>query len=106
LSYKKGGFVTIRHNQIQNITASLLKEVCKDVNTEPSLLQLSGESFNERTANKTDGARLDIGARDFWTSGQKAFFNVRVFKDTKIQNSRSVTLSTRKRRKGHITREF
>jgi len=28
---------------------------------------------------KSDGARLDIGARGFWTSGQKAFFDVRVF---------------------------
>ena len=31
LSCKKGGFVSLRHNHIGNITALLLTEVCKDV---------------------------------------------------------------------------
>ena len=31
LSCKKGGFVSLRHNHIRNITALLLTEVCKDV---------------------------------------------------------------------------
>ena len=29
LSCKKGGFVSLRHNEIRNITAQLLGEVCK-----------------------------------------------------------------------------
>lgn len=39
-----GGFLTIRHNEIRNITASLLTEVCRNVVTEPPL-QPSGEQF-------------------------------------------------------------
>ena len=41
---KKGGFVTLRHNEVRNITATLLSDVCKDVELEPSLLTLNGES--------------------------------------------------------------
>ena len=31
ISCKKGGFVTLRHNEVRDITTSLLNEVCKDV---------------------------------------------------------------------------
>ena len=31
LTCKKGGFVTIRHNEVRDFTAELLSEVCKDV---------------------------------------------------------------------------
>ena len=33
LSCKKGGFITLRHNEVRDITASFLNEVCKDVKT-------------------------------------------------------------------------
>ncbi len=74
-----GGFPTIRHNEIRDITASLLTEVCHNVATEPSLQTLSGEILNHRTANKEDGARLDIRARGVWNGAKDAFFDVRVF---------------------------
>jgi len=35
LSCKKGGFISLRHNILRNITSSLLAEVCKDVCIEP-----------------------------------------------------------------------
>ena len=79
LSCKKGGFISIRHNQIRNITASLLKEVCRDVRVEPTLQPLSGEYLEERMANESNEARVDVSARGFWISGQMAFFDVRVF---------------------------
>ena len=82
LSCKKGGFVTQRHNSIRDTTARLLTEVCKDVRVEPLLHPLTGETLQERTANTSEEARLDISARGFWTSGQKAFFDVRVFNPT------------------------
>ena len=78
LSCKKGGLITLRHNELRDITASLLKEVCHDVRTEPSLVDVNGEHFN-RTAN-TKQARLDISALSFWTPGQRVFLDVRVFK--------------------------
>ena len=79
LSCKKGGFVTLRHNEIRDITAKLLAEVCKDVATEPVLQQLTAESFKESNGNESSGARLDTCARGFWVSGKKAFYDVRVF---------------------------
>ena len=79
LSCKNGGFVTIRHNQVRNITATLLNEICNDVQIEPQLQSFSGEHFDAKTANKHEDARLDISARGFRCSGQKALFEVRVF---------------------------
>ena len=76
---KKGGFVTLRDNNLRDVTAALLKEVCHDVKVEPQLQQLSGELLNERTANKQNDARVDISARGFWQAGQQAFYYVRVF---------------------------
>ena len=79
LSCKKGGFVSLRHNQVRNLTASLLNEVCHDVCVEPQLLQLTGENLNEKMAIRSDEARVDIAARSFWVTGQMVFFDVRVF---------------------------
>ena len=80
LSCKKGGFVTIRHNQVRNITTTLLNEICNDVQFEPQLQSLSGEHFDAKTPNKHEDARLDILMRGFWCSGQKALFDIRVSK--------------------------
>ena len=45
LSCKKGGFVSLRHNFVRDITSSLLSEVCKDVRVEPQLQRLTRESL-------------------------------------------------------------
>ena len=79
LSCKKGGFISIRHNNILNVTATLLKEVCKDVRIEPSLQPLTDEEFQEATAILTDEARCDVSARGFWSAGQVPFLDIRVF---------------------------
>ena len=75
----KGGFPSLRHNEIRDLSASLLKEVCLNTGTEPHLQPLNGETFSHATANSGDEARLDIRARGFWSVGQEAFFDVRVF---------------------------
>ena len=76
---KKGGFITIRDNDRRDLTANLLTEVCKDVDIEPQLLPAMGETFDNRTANTSNEARVDIESRGFWVRGQQAFFDVRVF---------------------------
>ena len=76
---KKGGFITLKHNHIRNATAELLSQVTKDVKIEPVLQSLTGETFEQRTANTSDNAPLDISARGFWTKYQMAFFDVRIF---------------------------
>ena len=89
-----GGFPTIRHNEIRDITASLLTEVCHNVTTEPPLQPLNGET---RSANTDDGARLDIHARGFWNASQDAFFDVRVFYPNASSNRSTVTSSAYRR---------
>ena len=78
-SCKKGGFASSRHNDLRHITVNLLSEVCKDVCVEPQLSSLSGETLVPKSANISAEARLDISARGVWTTGQRAFFDVRVF---------------------------
>jgi len=80
LSCVKGGFPSIRHNEIRDVTSTLLSEVCHDVATEPHLQPLNGEVFPHRSANAEDGARLDIVASSFWGGRyERTFFDVRVF---------------------------
>ena len=74
--------MTLRHNHIRNTTANLLIEVCKDAHVEPQLQPLSGETFFEKTADKSDQARVYISGRGFWLTGQVSFFDVRVFNPT------------------------
>ena len=76
---RKGGFICIRHDEVRDLTAKMLKEVCRDVTVEPSLLPLNGEQFEHLTAKRTNDARVDICARGFWTCGQRAFFDISIF---------------------------
>ena len=78
LSCKKGGFITLRHNHLHNITANLIDQVCHDSRVEPLLQTLTGETFDSKSTNARDEARLEISARGFWTKCQIAFFNVKV----------------------------
>ena len=79
MGYKKGGFATIRHNDLRDLTAKILSEVCCDTEIEPKLAPLSGEDLSHRTANRSNEARLDVRARGSWERGQQAFFDLRVF---------------------------
>ena len=60
-----GGFPSICHNEVRDLTASLLSEVCCDVGVEPALLPVDCEPLRYVTANREDGAQLDVVARDF-----------------------------------------
>ena len=79
LTCKAGGYISLRHNELRDMTAGLLREVCKDVCTEPTLQPVGGEVL-PRSANTSREARLDIRARGFWDNRwQEAFFDIRVF---------------------------
>ena len=82
-----------RHNEIQDLEAELLVTVCKDVEVEPLLQQLSGENLNNG-ANTSPDARLDIHARGFWERQRSAYFDVRVvvnggYKQSKFNSIKS-----------------
>ena len=49
MSCKKGGFITIRHNDLRDLTANLLTEVCKGVNTEPTIYKRQYTGVNIQT---------------------------------------------------------
>ena len=64
LSCPRGGFPSIRHNEIRDITADVL-----------TLNPVTGDRLALRSANREDGARLDIVAKNFWgRDRQHAFF--------------------------------
>ena len=60
MSCKSGGFVTIRHNDLLDLTAKFFSNMCNDVEIEPKLLTVTAETFLNRTANTRTEARLDI----------------------------------------------
>ena len=76
---KLSGFIHMRHDDPTNFLASCMKEVHNDVEVEPKLQPLTGESFQHRTANTDSDARADIRVRGFWTQSRNAFFDTRVF---------------------------
>ena len=77
LTCKTGGFPAVRHNEVRDITATLLTEVCHGVTTEPHLQPLSGESLSHRSAITEDNARLDVAMYGFWGGKfEKAFVDV------------------------------
>ena len=64
-------------NELRDLEAQPLNTVCSDVETEPVLLDISGEQLS-RGSNKAQDARLDIHARGFWEHQRSVFFDVRV----------------------------
>jgi len=72
---RHGGLTFVCHNDLRDITAELLSNVCNDFAIGPPLQPLSGEVLTPGSANQQDEARADIHARGFWGH----FFDVRVF---------------------------
>ena len=86
----RGGFINVRHNNIRNFEAHLLKEVCSDVQIEPPLQPVNGTKFH-RSAIVNDEARLDNRARGFWREGQNAYFDIRTTNaDNASQSSKTI----------------
>ena len=79
LSCPRGGLPSIRHNELRDITAKLLSEVCHNVGIEPSLQPVTGEQFSHLSANVENECHVDVVAEGFWNQGQQAYFDVKVF---------------------------
>ena len=58
--YRNGGLTFIRHNELRDLTASWLHEVCHDVAVEPPLQPLTGEALVPASANCGHNARADM----------------------------------------------
>ena len=81
LSCPKGGLLSLRHNEIRDLTTRLLTEVCHQVQVEPKLQPVSDlDTFSHATANSQDDAQLDIVMNGFWGGRSECcFMDVRVF---------------------------
>ena len=80
MSCTLGGYPALRHNEIRDLTATMLRQVAHDVVVEPSLQPLSGERFHLRSTNRNDQARLDVAAGGVWGGRfERTFIDVRVF---------------------------
>ena len=73
---KLGGYVNMRHNNVRDLEANLLKEVCKDVKVEPELLPIGDTETS--SSNDAEKARLDVSAVGIWSSTERTFLDVRV----------------------------
>ena len=74
---RRGGFIIQRHNELRDLEAEMLSMVCNDVEIDPVLQEITGETLN-RGANRASDACLDISARGFWERQRTAIFDVRV----------------------------
>ena len=62
LSCPKGGLPSLHHNEIRNLTACLLTEVCHQVQVEPELQPVSNpNTLSHATVNSQDGGWFDFG---------------------------------------------
>ena len=106
-SCAKGAFPSIRHDRIRDMTAQLLSEVCPNVEVEPPLQPLTGETFRHRTANVEDNARLDVKAQGFWGSNRQcAYFDVRVFNPHAPTNCNQNIAASYRRHENEKRREY
>ena len=64
---QRGGFIIQRHNELRDLEAEMLRMVCNDVEVEPVLQEVTGETLNHG-ANKAPDARwifmLEVFGRD------------------------------------------
>ena len=92
LSCPTGGFPSIRHNEVRDLTVQLLSEVCHGVSTEPHLQPVTEEKMFHRSANTNDNARLDVAMYGFWGGKfEKAFIDVRVLNPSAPSNKKLTT---------------
>ena len=82
MSCKNRGFVSTRRNDLRDLNAKILPKVCKNIEIKPKLTPLKAKELDNRTANTTNEARLDLNqdlAPGVWERGQQAFLDLRVF---------------------------
>ena len=65
LSCPTSGVTICRHNEVRDLVADLLTDVCHDVNVQPHLQPLSGETFTTCSTATEDNSCLDIAASGF-----------------------------------------
>ena len=93
---KKGGYVHMRHNALRDTEAKIMANVCKDVRTEPSLLETEGYG-NERP---------DVSARGVWSTYEQSYFDVKVMHPTADSHMRKSLAAMYSEGQGEKKRKF
>ena len=65
MNCKRGGFIIMRHNNVRDFEANLLKRMDNDIEIEPALQEVTNEKI---PGNTNDEARPDIRVRGVWRS--------------------------------------
>ena len=73
INCKNGGFVIMRHNNVEDFEENLLKTTLNYIEIESKLQKIDNKGLSGLTA---DDARPDIRAREVWRQGQNAFFDI------------------------------
>ena len=74
-----GGYTHLRHNEIRDVFANLIDDVCHNVQIEPKHQSLDGENFSSNSTTTDDDPRLDIKTNGLWGSRfNSTFFDVKV----------------------------
>ena len=74
MSCMKGGLLYMRHNDLRDLTAKMMSEVCKDTKIKSKLTRLSREELHSRkgrTSNNSNEARP--GLQVFKNEGNRHF---------------------------------
>ena len=66
----------MRHNRVRDLEASLMREVCHNVQVEPELLPIESDAL--RRGNIAEKARLDVAGVGVWGAYEKTFLDIRI----------------------------
>ena len=95
LSCPHGGYPSLRHNDVRDVTSSLLKRFANNVVVEPHLQPIDGERFRHRSAIVNEQARLDVAASGIWGGRfDRTYLDVRVFNPFAASNRSISSLSS------------
>ena len=75
LSCHTGGYPIFRHNMMRDTIADILREICKDVQTEPELLPIASD-FNMLSRNNKEKARLDVSSVGLWSPRERNMMDI------------------------------
>ena len=102
-----GGTTIIHHNEVRDIVANLLTEVCHDVRIEPHLQPLAGDTLSTHSAATNDDARLDVVASGFWGGRfERTFLDVRIFNPHAPSNKSLQTTTCYRRHEREKRRKY
>ena len=66
----------MRHDRVRDLEAEIMKEVCRDVKTEPALLPLDNEL--DISGNVKEKARADVSGIGVWSTYERTFLDIKI----------------------------